>query len=104
MVEEINTQYLQDNIDAKQVIGLQEQLIKIKQIIDCGQLYTFIVGVIGTTILCICNLILSVSYGPSVGFGIFGGCIGLCYWFVQKAKSEYNKLLGQLQQIHNIQK
>jgi len=103
MVEEVNTQHLQKTSgNVKQTIGLQEQLGKIKRIIDRGLLYMFIVGVIGTVLLCICSLILPLGYGSSVGFGIFGGCIGLCYWFVQKAKLEYNKLLEQLQQIHNI--
>ncbi|MDR0798022.1 MAG: hypothetical protein LBE70_04870 [Nitrososphaerota archaeon] len=111
MVEEITTQCLQEQVDnAKQAIVLQDQLDKIKRIIDHGFLWTFIAGVIGSlgfwVILCL-NALRILPDNPlilTIGMVVFCWCVGFCTLYVQNAKTEYKKLLEQLQQIHKTQK
>jgi hypothetical protein len=111
MAEEINAQCLQEQIDkAKQDIALHVQLDKIKRVIDRGLLYTFIVGVIGSLgnwiLLCLNTLGLLPDNPIIAPFGIlvFVICVSFCMLYVQNAKTEYKKLLEQLQQTYNITK
>jgi hypothetical protein len=112
VVEDINTQRLQEQVDnAEKTRALQVQLDKIKRIIDRGFLYTFIAGVIGS--FCYWVLLALMLLGilpenpiliPIMGMSVFCGCVGFCSYYVLNAKAEYKKLLEQLQQTHNIPK
>ncbi|MDR1993169.1 MAG: hypothetical protein LBQ98_06730 [Nitrososphaerota archaeon] len=111
MVEEMNNQCLQEQVgNAERASALQVQLDKIKRIIDRGFLWTFIAGIIGSlgfwVLLClnVLGILPDNPIMPIIGIIVFCGCASFCWMYVQNAKVEYNKLLEQLQQTHNIPK
>ncbi|MDR2203075.1 MAG: hypothetical protein LBE76_01985 [Nitrososphaerota archaeon] len=105
MVEEINNQRLQERVDdVESMRVLQVQLAKVKRIIYRGQLYVLFAGIFGAVFLCLFTIFFHNNYGRLFGFAIFGVCVAFCSMYNQNAKTEYNKLLEQLQQTHCIQK
>ena len=73
---------------------LQDQIDKVEQIVKHTPFRLFVIGAAGGIFFG--ALSTFESLGATVGFAIFGGCIGFCSYSVRQAKEEYRKLLEQL--------
>lgn len=101
MSEITNAQSSQVLIDkARKIQNLQEQLDKVKKVIDRGIFYVFIVGAVGGFF----NGAFLIAFPPGTvgGFTIISASIAFGILYVINAKKAYKKLLEQLRQTYDL--
>jgi F0F1-type ATP synthase assembly protein I len=86
--------------------SVQDQISKIKKIIDRGLLWMFVAGAVSGLCLGFFWMLDIVMFirpiGFIIGMVIWGGCFGFWLGYRQNAREDYRKLLEQLQQTHNV--
>jgi len=86
--------------------NVQDQIRKVRKIIDRGLFLMFFAGIIGTTcsgiFFILANALFTSPIGLIIGVLISGFFVTFCAIYVQNARAEYEKLLEQLQQTPNV--